>query len=197
MPDVRTRTGEGSSRSPWNTLAAGSSARAHQDPNGCSRPARRSSSRSAGTVRPRSAPCRKCETINYRARPPRRPIRYGSLAEVIFALTTPDGVVHTVSPDVPCIGGNSGLEGAIQPSTSRQRPDPIHRSAGDRRWGRPRPPATRRRLARRRPELAGRCSETPKSTPVVFARRPALHDRRLRSGAIGAGGVLESPGRLR
>jgi hypothetical protein len=28
-----------------------------------------------------------------------------------FTLTTPDGIVHTVSADVPCIGGNSGLEG--------------------------------------------------------------------------------------
>ncbi len=96
-------------------LAAGSSVRAHEDPPGCfetSAVAMVSLFRAdqlTGVV----GSVHECETIYYRAL-----LQKGQDLDALCAfsggqltLTLPDGVTHTISTDVPCIGGNTGLEG--------------------------------------------------------------------------------------
>ncbi len=54
-----------------------------------------------------------CETINYRAtlEKAQNVDSICAFAQGTFSLTTPDGVAHVINSNVPCIGGNTGLEG--------------------------------------------------------------------------------------
>ncbi len=54
-----------------------------------------------------------CETINYRATISKATDLDSECAfsQGSFSLTTPDGVVHVINANLPCVGGNTGLEG--------------------------------------------------------------------------------------
>ena len=97
-------------------LAMASSARAHEDPPLCNQtgPAiivgvfrANGSTAVVGAVS-------ECETITYRATLQKATPDDDSICAFsggTFSLTTPDGVVHTVSTNVPCIGGEGPGEG--------------------------------------------------------------------------------------
>src|SRR5438105_3274821 len=92
-------------------------ARAHEDPSGCfeSLVALGISAFRSDGVTPLLGTITDCEQIFYVTR-----LQKGDDLDSLCAfsggsltLTTPDGVVHTVSVDVPCIGGNVGLDGCF------------------------------------------------------------------------------------
>ena len=93
-------------------LLASSSARAHNDPPGCFQtgPAIVISVFRANGTTGVVGSVSECETINYQAR-----LQKGADSDTIcafaqgtFTLTTPDGVPHQISANVPCIGGTTG-----------------------------------------------------------------------------------------
>jgi slime mold repeat-containing protein len=62
-----------------------------------------------------------CENIRYRATLQKATPSDDSICAFsggTFSLTTPDGVVHTISSNVPCLGGNTGLEGCVDTQNS-------------------------------------------------------------------------------
>ena len=96
-------------------LLLASSARAHNDPAGCFETGvgiivftfrANGTTGVVGTIS-------ECETINYRVRLQKAQdvSNICAFSGGTLTLTTPDGVVHTISANVPCIGGDSGLEG--------------------------------------------------------------------------------------
>src|SRR5258705_10199901 len=96
-------------------LFAASPARAHEDPPGCfeTGPAIIVSVFRANGVTGVVGSVSECETINYRAT-----LQKANDLDSIcafsggtFKLTTPDGVVHDINLNVPCIGGNTRIEG--------------------------------------------------------------------------------------
>src|SRR6185369_11153932 len=98
-------------------LASVGTARAHEDPAGCfeTGPAIIVSVFRADGVTGVVGNVSQCETIKYRAT-----LQKANDLDSIcafsggtFSLTTPDGVVHTIDSNVPCIGGNTGLEGCL------------------------------------------------------------------------------------
>jgi hypothetical protein len=93
-------------------VLAGSPASAHEDPPGCfeTGPAIIVSVFRANGTTGVVGTVSECETINYRAT-----LQKASSSDTIcafsqgtFRLTTPDGVVHDINLDVPCIGGTTG-----------------------------------------------------------------------------------------
>jgi hypothetical protein len=88
---------------------------AHEDPPGCfeTGPAIVVSVFRADQVTGVVGSVSECETIFYRATLQKANDLDSicAFSEGTFDLTTPDGVVHSISADVPCIGGNTGLEG--------------------------------------------------------------------------------------
>src|SRR5882672_8284966 len=96
-------------------LFSGSIARAHEDPAGCfeTGPAIIVSVFRADGVTGVAGSVSQCETIRYRATLQKAQDLDSicAFSGGTFKLTTPDGVVHDISLNVPCIGGNTGLEG--------------------------------------------------------------------------------------
>jgi hypothetical protein len=94
------------------TLAMTPSARAHEDPPGCfeTGPAIIVSVFRANGTTGVVGSVSECETINYRATLQKASSSdtICAFAEGTFRLTTPDGVVHDINLDVPCIGGTTG-----------------------------------------------------------------------------------------
>jgi len=113
------RDARGSGRWTRTTIAAAAamllvsaSARAHEDPPGCFQtgPAIVVSIFRANGTTGVVGSVSQCENINYQVT-----LSKASNSDTIcafsagtFSLTTPDGVVHTISANVPCIGGTSG-----------------------------------------------------------------------------------------
>src|SRR5262245_61087688 len=93
-------------------LCVGSPARAHKDPAECFQTGPSiiiSVFRANGTTVVEGS-VSECETINYQARLAKSQdsATICAFAGGTFSLTTPDGVVHSISMDVPCIGGDGG-----------------------------------------------------------------------------------------
>src|SRR6185369_609470 len=93
-------------------LFVSSTANAHEDPPGCfeTGPAIVVSVFRADGTTGVVGSVSQCETINYQAR-----LQKAQDLDTIcafsggtFSLTTPDGVVHPISANVPCIGGTAG-----------------------------------------------------------------------------------------
>jgi hypothetical protein len=156
-------------------LAAATSARAHEDPAGCfeTGPAIIVSVFRADGVTGVVGSVSECETIRYRA----TLAKANDLDSICafsggtFRLTTPDGVVHDINLNVPCIGGNTGLEGcddAINNVVSAQIPYTV--SPADVVGGLITATSTYTGgVAHDSPlNTAGVAATTPKSTPVVF-----------------------------
>jgi hypothetical protein len=104
-------------------LAMASSARAHQDPGGCFETGVSivvtvlRADGSTGVVGSVS----ECETINYSARLTKGEELSDDIcafSEGTFSLTLPNGTTHTISSDVPCIGGDGPGEGC-DPTVTR------------------------------------------------------------------------------
>src|SRR5678816_1624706 len=93
-------------------LFVSASARAHEDPPGCFQtgPAIVVSIFRANGTTGVVGSVSQCETINYQATLSKasNSDTICAFSEGTFSLTTPDGVVHTISANVPCIGGTSG-----------------------------------------------------------------------------------------
>src|SRR5258706_3425885 len=104
------------------TLCATTPARAHEDPVGCTQtgPAIIVTVFRNDGVTQVSGGVSQCETIRYRATLQKANIVDDSICAFsggTFKLTTPDGVVHDINLNVPCIGGNTGLEGCDAATT--------------------------------------------------------------------------------
>jgi len=93
-------------------LATATGALAHEDPPGCFQtgPAIVISVLHADGTTALAGSVSECETINYRARLRKALDSDGicAFSGGTFTLTTPDGVVHDITLDVPCIGGTNG-----------------------------------------------------------------------------------------
>src|SRR5215831_13950126 len=96
-------------------LLAASPARAHEDPAGCFQtgPAIIVSVFRADGVTGVVGNVSECETIAYQATLQKAQDLDSicAFSGGTFSLTTPDGVAHVITNTVPCIGGNTGLEG--------------------------------------------------------------------------------------
>ena len=103
-----------------------STARAHEDPSGCfeTGPAIIVSVFRADGVTGVVGNVSQCETINYRATLQKAQDLDSicAFSGGTFRLTTPDGVVHDIDLNVPCIGGNTGLEGCLDAVDFEQSP---------------------------------------------------------------------------
>src|SRR5260221_6630166 len=114
-------------------LFATTPARAHEDPPGCfeTGPAIIVSIFRSDGVTGVTGSVSECETIRYRATLQKAQDLDSicAFAQGTFKLTTPDGVVHDISLNVPCIGGNTGLDGcddAVHSIQSAQIPYTVH-----------------------------------------------------------------------
>src|SRR6185503_10957822 len=87
-------------------------ARAHEDPAGCFQtgPAIVISVFRANGTTGVTGSVSQCETINYQARLQKASDSdtICAFSQGVFSLTTPDGTVHPISANVPCIGGTTG-----------------------------------------------------------------------------------------
>jgi hypothetical protein len=156
-------------------LAMATSARAHEDPAGCfeTGPAIIVSVFRSDGVTGVVGNVSECETIRYRAT-----LQKASDLDSIcafsggtFRLTTPDGVVHDIDLNVPCIGGNTGLEGCFDAVNSEVSPQiPYTVSPADVVAGLITATAkyTGGVAHDSAANTAGVAATTPKSTPVVF-----------------------------
>src|SRR6185369_6230547 len=156
-------------------LFATTPARAHEDPAGCfeTGPAIIVSVFRSDGVTGVVGSVSECETIRYRAT-----LQKANDLDSIcafsggtFSLTTPDGVVHTIDSNVPCIGGNTGLEGCLDAVNNEISPQfPYTVSPADVVGGLITATATYAGgVAHDSPlNTAGVGATTPKSTPVVF-----------------------------
>jgi hypothetical protein len=150
-------------------------ANAHEDPPGCfeTGPAIVVSIFRADGVTGVVGNVSECETINYRATLQKANDLDSicAFAEGTFSLTTPDGVVHTISANVPCIGGNTGLEGCLDAVNNLQSAlIPYTVNPADVSGGLITATANYTGgVAHDSPDnTAGVAATTPKSTPVVF-----------------------------
>jgi hypothetical protein len=93
-------------------LFVSSAANAHEDPAGCFQtgPAIVISVFRANGTTGVTGSVSQCETINYQARLQKAQDSdtICAFSQGTFSLTTPDGVIHSISANVPCIGGTSG-----------------------------------------------------------------------------------------
>jgi hypothetical protein len=98
-------------------LSFPSATRAHEEPGGCleSNAAIDIFTFRSDGVTPLIGTIAGCEQFVYRAnlQKPADQDAFCAFSGGTFTLTTPDGVLHTLSADVPCIGGNTGLEGCF------------------------------------------------------------------------------------
>ena len=88
------------------SLAVASAAQAHDDPPGCSSTGAAlmvSAFRGSGPVG-LSGPASECEQISYKLTLQTADPAACAFSGGVLTLTTPDGVVHTISDDLPCIG---------------------------------------------------------------------------------------------
>src|SRR5258706_3611380 len=98
-------------------MAAATSARAHEDPIGCTQtgPAIIVTVFRNDGVTQVVGSVSECENFRYRATLQKANIVDPTICAFsggTFKLTTPDGVVHDISLNVPCISGNTGLDGS-------------------------------------------------------------------------------------